>query len=58
MNDSDNRIASLLTEMRDMQRESLGLQKEAVSRGRRQVRVWYLVTLILLAVFLYFLFRF
>ena len=53
MNDNDERIVALLKQIRDNQRESIELQKTTVSRHRTQVRVYYVATMLAVAVMLY-----
>jgi hypothetical protein len=60
LNENDERIVMLLTQIRDNQREAIELQKTAVSRQRTQVSVYYVATALAVAVMFYlvnFIFR-
>ena len=56
MNENDERIVALLTQIRDNQREAIDLQKTTVARHRIQVRVYYIVTTVILAATFYFIY--
>ncbi|HEY2347084.1 MAG TPA: hypothetical protein VGH80_14615 [Xanthomonadaceae bacterium] len=58
MNENDERIVALLTQIRDNQREAIDLTKTSVSRQRTQVRVYYIASALSLVVMFYLVYFF
>jgi hypothetical protein len=56
MNDDNDKIVSLLTEIRDSQREALALQKITALRHKRGTRVYYTVVAILVPISIYYVY--
>ena len=54
MNDDSEQIVSLLTQIRDNQREAIELQKTAVSRQKSLSRTYYTVVALAMPFFAYF----
>ncbi len=54
MDDDSDQIVSLLTQIRDNQREAIELQKTAVSRQKSMSRTYYSVVVLAIPLFAYF----
>ena len=58
MNENDERLVALLTQIRDNQREAIELQKTTVGRHRTQLRFYYVSTAIAMAAMGYLVYFF
>jgi hypothetical protein len=58
MNDDNGQIVSLLTQIRDNQKEAIEMQRAAIASQQSHVRKYYVIVAVAVAAFAWYIFEF